>query len=595
MERSDIDTPYSESFAYTSDNQLKSWELFQGNTSVEVFEMNYDTHGNVTGKGDLGYEMKYEHDTKPHAITSIEGIPDIINSNKQHITYTNFNKVSTINEGNYFLSIDYGVDFQRRKATYKTDNNITLTRYYFGDYEEDVDGNNDTTKIYYLSGGDGLAAIYQEKSNVGKLNYAFTDYQGSLIALTNDDGSIANFEGNEQRFAYDPWGNRRNPLDWTKRITTAQNYLTDRGYTLHEHLDNFALINMNGRVYDPLIARLLSPDPMLQAPDNALNYNRYTYCMNNPLFYTDPSGMSWFSDTWNWITNNPLINPVAGLDWLNENIAPSIDEFLTKNNISVNAGGGYNTANGYFTYGGNQQFYHGQGSGDYSAIVNNALNVALSDGSMPYSGDLFDYEYAGLRLSGNVQYTNPTFLQTMEAQGIIASMPQALSWEDQMWAITGMVNDAIDGHPWPLIKSFVIGSINAGPGAICFVPEVSGVEMIAAAKSATGEFYSVAYEMELSAKSYPGVSRYMHFKEANISLDAAMRTNPALSELGISVPRSPAGGIIGKSPSGWVWHHNIETGVMQLVPKIQHPSIPGGIFWETMHPGGVGGYSIWGQ
>jgi len=47
---------------------------------------------------------------------------------------------------------------------------------------------------------------------------------------------------------------------------------------------------MNGRVYDANIARFLSPDPMLQAPNNALNYNRYSYCMNNPLLYTDPSG-----------------------------------------------------------------------------------------------------------------------------------------------------------------------------------------------------------------------------------------------------------------------------------------------------------------
>jgi len=52
----------------------------------------------------------------------------------------------------------------------------------------------------------------------------------------------------------------------------------------------FGLINMNGRVYDPQLARFLSPDPQLQAPGNALNYNRYTYCMNNPLKYTDPSG-----------------------------------------------------------------------------------------------------------------------------------------------------------------------------------------------------------------------------------------------------------------------------------------------------------------
>jgi RHS repeat-associated protein len=59
---------------------------------------------------------------------------------------------------------------------------------------------------------------------------------------------------------------------------------------MHEHLDMFSLINMNGRLYDPVLCRMLSPDPFIQSPDNTQNYNRYSYCWNNPLKYTDPSG-----------------------------------------------------------------------------------------------------------------------------------------------------------------------------------------------------------------------------------------------------------------------------------------------------------------
>ena len=64
----------------------------------------------------------------------------------------------------------------------------------------------------------------------------------------------------------------------------------DLGEVGHEHLDDFGLINMNGRCYDPLLGRILSPDPELQDPSNIQNYNRYSYCLNNPLKYTDPSG-----------------------------------------------------------------------------------------------------------------------------------------------------------------------------------------------------------------------------------------------------------------------------------------------------------------
>jgi hypothetical protein len=51
---------------------------------------------------------------------------------------------------------------------------------------------------------------------------------------------------------------------------------------------------MNGRMYDPIIGRVLSPDKVVQAPGYTQSYNRYSYCMNNPLRYTDPSG--WYTD-----------------------------------------------------------------------------------------------------------------------------------------------------------------------------------------------------------------------------------------------------------------------------------------------------------
>lgn len=47
---------------------------------------------------------------------------------------------------------------------------------------------------------------------------------------------------------------------------------------------------MNGRVYDPVLGRFLSPDKYIQEGDNSQNYNSYSYCLNNPLKYADPSG-----------------------------------------------------------------------------------------------------------------------------------------------------------------------------------------------------------------------------------------------------------------------------------------------------------------
>ncbi len=55
-------------------------------------------------------------------------------------------------------------------------------------------------------------------------------------------------------------------------------------------LNDFGLINMNGRLYDPISSRFLSPDNFVQQPWNSQNFNRYSYCLNNPLKYNDPSG-----------------------------------------------------------------------------------------------------------------------------------------------------------------------------------------------------------------------------------------------------------------------------------------------------------------
>ena len=44
---------------------------------------------------------------------------------------------------------------------------------------------------------------------------------------------------------------------------------------------------------DPALGRFLNPDPEVQLPDNTRSYNRYTYCLNNPLRYAGPTGMKW--------------------------------------------------------------------------------------------------------------------------------------------------------------------------------------------------------------------------------------------------------------------------------------------------------------
>ncbi|MDL2224461.1 RHS repeat-associated core domain-containing protein [Bacteroidales bacterium OttesenSCG-928-M06] len=285
--RKDGLTDYEELFEYDNFNRLSGWHIIHERKGIlDSYGMDY-TPGKTTIRSKSGYGSNLSYGingTKPHALASFQpGSGQTLNP-IQHITYTDFKKVKRLSifEGTTYLDITYGVDEQRIKSVYGTPSGAT-TRYYLGSYEEEI-VNGNIRKIHYLSAGDGLVAIYvQNSGSQDSLYHAYTDYQGSLIAVTDKGGNL------REHYAYDAWGLRRNPDDWTKNDTRTA-FLFTRGYTFHEHIPEFNLINMNGRIYDPGVGLFFSPDPYIQAPGDWLNYNRYTYCMNNPLIYTDPSG-----------------------------------------------------------------------------------------------------------------------------------------------------------------------------------------------------------------------------------------------------------------------------------------------------------------
>ncbi len=104
------------------------------------------------------------------------------------------------------------------------------------------------------------------------------DHLGSMVAeftLTSSNAGTLVVHG------FGPWGNARNGLD-----------ADQRGFTGHEHLAELGIIHMNGRLYDSVLGRFLQADPVIQAPHNAQSHNRYSYVLNNPLSFTDPSGFS---------------------------------------------------------------------------------------------------------------------------------------------------------------------------------------------------------------------------------------------------------------------------------------------------------------
>ena len=130
------------------------------------------------------------------------------------------------------------------------------------------------------------------------------NHLGTIVAVTGswmDAGPLNPYletEGLVQRYAFDAWGRGRDPATWAGTPPAELGHVdVHRGFTGHEMLRHLGLVHMNGRVYDPITGRFLSADPFVQSPGNLQNFNRYSYVLNNPLSYTDPSGY-FFKKIW---------------------------------------------------------------------------------------------------------------------------------------------------------------------------------------------------------------------------------------------------------------------------------------------------------
>lgn len=277
-----------EEFTYDALNRLTKAEITDFSADVVTIypaqNINYMQNGNIEAKSDAGGPYFY-HGQKQNAVIKIDNPSSTIPNFDQDITYTTFNKVEKITENKKELNFIYTDSRERIKTELKDTEtgDIIYTRYFATDYEKTI-SEAGTEEVHYINSPDGLIAIYVVINGIGEMHYVYKDHLGSVVAITDDQGDVEI----EQNF--DAWGRLRNPNDWTyTNISTAPSWLY-RGYTEHEHLAEFNLINMNGRLYDPLVGRMLSPDNFVQNETATQAFNRYSYCANNPLKYTDPSG-----------------------------------------------------------------------------------------------------------------------------------------------------------------------------------------------------------------------------------------------------------------------------------------------------------------
>ena len=284
--RKDRERDLAEDFSYDEvhKNRLASWQV-QGQQHYSTTYNN--TNGNILTKSDFtspGRPYTYGLNAGPHAVTGVV-LPLLMPAEaEQEIRYNSFSKASLISH-NYQrreLFLHYGPDEQRVKTEYKINGQTTLTKYFpGGGLEVEVNAIGEERWLHYLPGG-GLYVCDKNFNKIG-MYYVLNDYLGSWHKVITETGTTV------EEYSFDPWGRRRNHVNWTY-TGVPSSFTFNRGYTGHEMLDAFGLVNMNGRMYDPVLGRMLSPDNYVSSPGSTQAFNRYSYALNNPLVITDPSG-----------------------------------------------------------------------------------------------------------------------------------------------------------------------------------------------------------------------------------------------------------------------------------------------------------------
>lgn len=252
----------------------------------ETGRMVYDVLGNITEKEENGimvlYGTQYER-TRPNAISKTKtNDKQLLAKSNRRFSYSSFDDLVSVADDSDKLTIDYGHNHSRIRMVTSVDGRMK-TKIYAGDCEI-VESDGKTAMLTYIEGPGGVFAVcvVGEKGDKS-YNYVHRDNLGSWNVITDENAQLL------QELSFDAWGNIRSSVDW-ESDAGADAMMYDRGFTGHEHILDFGLINMNGRIYDPLMSMMLSPDNNIQLPDMSQNFNRYNYCMNNPLRYTDPTG-----------------------------------------------------------------------------------------------------------------------------------------------------------------------------------------------------------------------------------------------------------------------------------------------------------------
>lgn len=318
LQRADRANKKTERFEYDTLNRITSAAQVLGGERVTV---SYDPLGNILQKSNTGtYQYCDSERTRTlcglqnkngaKSTFSYDAAGSMVQLGDKRLAYDAEGRVTSISEGSRNQSsFRYGADGELITQQSRTgENRFEVT--YLGDteivreaYAPPFNPTPERTRVrHFITAPTGTLGFFEttywhfpfrhaapmysmlvmdnplRSSEVSRgMTYFVKDQLGSLRATLNERGDVI------ERYDYDAWGKRR-------QANQGDHFSVRQGFTGHEHLDNLELVHMGGRVYSPSLARFVSPDPFIQYVGYSQSHNRYSYVLNNPLRYVDPTG-----------------------------------------------------------------------------------------------------------------------------------------------------------------------------------------------------------------------------------------------------------------------------------------------------------------
>ena len=139
---------------------------------------------------------------------------------------------------------------------------------------------------------DRVTAAWGSGSGGVDIRWLVADQLGTPRIILDKTGALANVK----RHDYLPFGEELFAGQGGR--TAPQGYVADgirQQFTSKERDNETGLDYFNARYYASTQGRFTSPDPLVASGKAAIpqSWNRYTYCLDNPLKFIDPSGMMW--------------------------------------------------------------------------------------------------------------------------------------------------------------------------------------------------------------------------------------------------------------------------------------------------------------